>query len=258
MVKAVNGVYATHLREVAGAVDLSVIETLKVAEDSGARTLVSHFVPWSGAVKDYERALDAIEALPVERDVRFDIYPFESVMQPFHEFLPVWAQGDVQTMAKNIKDEWFIPRIVNEMAPIDADQFIVARAPGHEFLVGERALRDVMATYETDDSRVAFIRLMAATGARGTALYRTLDAGMTRRAVASLRSFVASNAPSFGGTDPGVIFRSERTTRTFTEILGWAETDNIMPLPAAVRKISYQPARFFRLKDRESFRGSHC
>jgi N-acyl-D-aspartate/D-glutamate deacylase len=50
------------------------------------------------------------------------------------------------------------------------------------------------------------------------------------------------------------MFRSERTTSTFVTFLKWVESDNLMPLKDAIRKISYEPAQFFGLKGRGELR----
>jgi N-acyl-D-aspartate/D-glutamate deacylase len=248
-----GGIYATHLRDGAEGIEASVKETIQVAEASGVKTLVSHFIPFSKSVAAYEKALVAVEALAPEKNFRFDIYPFGESMVPFHAFLPVWAQGDITTMAKNVQDEWLMPRIIKEMPPIAGDQATIVRAPGHEFLNG-KTLTEVTAMYGLHDAREAFLRLMAATGARGTVLYRDLDVTLARRAIVSPRSFVASNAPAFDGNSPGTMFRSERTTSTFSKFLSLVQEENLMPIKDAIRKISYEPAQFFGLAGRGELR----
>jgi N-acyl-D-amino-acid deacylase len=249
MVKSVDGVYATHLRDSAVGVEDSIKETIRTADASGAKTLVSHFVPFADAAAEYTRALGAIDGLPPDKNFHFDIYPSDETLLPFHAFLPVWAQGNAETMAKSVKDEWLLPRILKDMQRVTAAHFVVARAPDHEFLIG-KTLADVAEMYGLTDPREAFLRLCAATGVRGTALYRNLDMPLARQAMASARSFIASNAPGFGGTPPGNMFRSERTTSTFTKFLSLVEGEDLMPLKEAVRKLSYEPACLFGLKGR--------
>jgi N-acyl-D-amino-acid deacylase len=248
-----GGVYATHLRDGAEGVLASVKETIQVADASGVKTLVSHFVPYARSVDAYEQALQMIEALAPEKNIRFDIYPSGESMLPFHAFLPLWAQGNAETMAKNVQDGWLVPRIIKEMTPIAADRATVVRAPGHEFLSG-KSLADIALMYGVHDAREALVRLMAATGARGTLLYRDLDEPLARRAALSSRSFIASNAPAFDGTPPGGMFRSERTTSTFSKFLALARDENLLAIKDAVRKISYEPSRFFGLAGRGELR----
>ncbi len=249
ILKKNGGVYATHLRDGAAGVEESITETIRLAKGTAVKTLVSHFIPFSNAASEYAKALDAVDALPASLDFRFDLYPFEQTMVPFSAFLPVWAQGDEATMTKSVQDEWLAPRILKEMTPIVGKQCIVVRAPGHEFLVG-KTLAEIAAMYDVKDFREAFLRLCAATSCRGTMLYRNLDKALTRRALASARAFVASNAPGFDGKQPGSMFRSLRTTSTFPRFLALAEEENLLPLKAAVRKLSYESARFFDLPDR--------
>jgi N-acyl-D-amino-acid deacylase len=244
-----GGVWANHLRDGAEGALASVKETIQVAEASGVKTLVSHFVPFTRSIEAYESALHAVEAFAGKKEFRFDICPLNESMLPFHAFLPIWAQGSFVTMAKNVQDAWLVKRIIKEMPPIAADQAIIARAPGHEFLSG-KTLAEVTTMYGLHDAREAFLRLMAATGAHGTLLYRNLDVGLTRRAIVSLRSFIASDAPAFDGNPPSTMFRSERTTSTFSKFLSLVQEENIMPIKAAIRKLSYEPAQFFGLAGR--------
>jgi N-acyl-D-amino-acid deacylase len=248
-----GGVYATHVRDGAEGVEASIKETIQVAEASGAKTLVSHFIPYAKSIAAYERALRVIESLAPDRNFRFDIYPFGESMLPFHAFLPVWAQGGVETMAKNVRDEWLVPRIIKEMPPIAADRATIVRAPGHEFLSG-KTLADVALMYGLHDAREAFLRLMAATGVRGTLLYNDLDEPLARRALASPRSFVASNAPAFDGMPPRTMYRSDRTTSTFSRFLSLVQDEKLIELKGAIRKISYEPAQFFGLAGRGELR----
>ena len=53
----------------------SIDETVRVAEDTGVKVLISHLLPIKGAEKEYESALEKIESLPKEVDFHFDLYP---------------------------------------------------------------------------------------------------------------------------------------------------------------------------------------
>ena len=253
IVKDARGVYATHLRDTTGGIADSVKETLGLVNGSGVRTVISHFVPFAGTAKAYGDARAMIEALPEDRPVKFDLYPFAETMLPFHALLPVWAQGDVKSMAANVNDPWMVSRIIKDMEPLDGQACTVARAPGHEFLIG-KTLSELCEVYSTVDTREAFVGLCATTGVRGTMLCRNLDEGALRDSLASPHSFIASNAPGFNGAPPGNMVRSDRTTSTFTKFLGMVQDENLLPLKDAVRKLSYEPASFFGLAGRGELR----
>lgn len=251
LMKQFRGVYATHLRHPAAGIAASVEETIKLAKETGAKTLISHFIPVMGAEKEYEEALAMIESLPPEIDFHFDIYPSSRSLLPLYTFLPQWAQtGDVDVMLARLKDEWLAGRIKKEMPRWDEENFVIAQAPRNDFLVG-RSLRDVKEMYGLHDGRDALLRLMATMGMRGGILYRNLSSGLARRAIASARSFVASNAPSFDERNSRTRqLKSERSTKTFTDFLAMVQNEKLMPLPAAIAKITAEPAKKFNLRGR--------
>jgi N-acyl-D-amino-acid deacylase len=238
------------LRHRAQGIEESVAETIKLAKETGVPVIINHFVPVIGVEKEYERALDMIEALPPQVELRFDIYPYASSLLPLYTYLPLWVQdGGVDIMLAHIKDEWLLPRIKKDMPRIDADRFMIAQARGNDFLVG-KTLRDVMAMYELTDATDALLRLMKEMNLKGGVLYQNLNERLIQRAIASKRSFVASNAPSFGRMDRGKLMKSERTTSTFTRFLEMVFKHHLLPLDEAIRKITREPARMLGLAGR--------
>jgi N-acyl-D-aspartate/D-glutamate deacylase len=250
-VKKYNGVYATHLRREAAGIKESVEETIKLARETGVSTIISHFAPVVGAEKEYEEALMLINDLPPELDLHFDIAPSTSSLVPIYTFLPEWIQtGGVDIMAESIKDEWLLPRIKKDIPPLDENNFIVAQAPGSEFLVG-KSLREIGEMYEMNDSRDALLRLMQAMRLKGSVLYKNLDAALIARAIASPRSLIASNAPSV----PDVVseekqFKSERSTSTFSAFLSLVEKNKTMSFEDAIKKLTLAPANKFNIAGR--------
>jgi N-acyl-D-amino-acid deacylase len=245
IVKKYNGVYATHLRREAAGVKESVEETIKLARETGASTLISHFIPFVGAEKEYEEALGLIEALPPDVDLHFDIFPSTSSLRPIYTFLPEWVQtGGVAVMQANIQDEWLLPRIKKDIPKLDDENFVIAQATGNESLVG-KSLKDIMEIYELNDGRDALLRLMQTLGLKGSVLYKNLDAHLIARAIASPRSLIASSAPSIasGGSSGEKHLKSDRTTSTFSSFLSLVEERKLMPLEDAIRKITLAPAK---------------
>ncbi len=247
-----GGVYATHLRDGAAGVVRSIEETVSLAKERGVKTLISHFMPMLGAGKEYEAALAEIESLPANMEFRFDAHPFADSLLPIYTFLPEWAQnGGIGVMVANVNDQWLLTRIKKDMSELDEDHFIIAQAPGNEFLVG-KTLRELGVTYGTGDARDAVLKLMATTKMKCSVLYRNIDEVLIAKAIGSPRSLVASAAPSWSRSGPAGKkrrFRTERTTSTFTKFLGLA-AGGLMPLDMAVRKITTEPAALFGLKGR--------
>ena len=251
LTKEFHAIYSTHLRNYDVGIGQSVDETLKLVKDTGAKALISHFVPVIKSRAEYESALGRIEmAAAAGAGIRFDLYPFDTRILPIYTFLPDWAQnGGQQTMLANLKDEWLAKRVRKDMPWIDDEHCIVAQAPDNDPFVG-KTLREVRDIYAFDDSRDALMRLMLETNLRGTLLYRNLDEDLVRRGLSSPQSFVTSDAPSMDANPKrGRLFKSERTTSTFPAFLSLAE-HGLMPLEEAVKKITVLPAKEFGIVGR--------
>ena len=150
------------------------------------------------------------------------------------------------------------PAHKKDIAAIDEDDFFIAQAPGNDFLVG-KSLREIREIYEMNDSRDALLRLMQAMQLKGIVLYKNLDAALIARAIASKRSLIASNAPSFIDGQPGrKHFKSERTTATFSTFLSLVEEQKIMPFEDAIRKITRDPAKKFGITAEGDNRREFC
>jgi N-acyl-D-amino-acid deacylase len=254
IVKEFGGVLGVHLRKNAEGIMLATEEAIRLAKDTGAKTLINHFAPVEGSEKEYEDALAAVESLTPDTDLDVDLYPCTASLLPIYVFLPAWTQtGGVDTMLANVKNEWLAERIKKEMPELREDRFRIAWAPKNEFLVG-KSLAEIKAMYGMNDARDALLRLMVTMELKGGVLYENLSGPMIKKALASKRSFVASNAPSFAPAPTrgvrGKQMKSERSTSTFTKFLALVEEEHLMPLEDAIRKITLLPARKFGLADR--------
>jgi len=127
---------------------------------------------------------------------------------------------------------------------------VVASASRNDFLVG-KTLGELKEMYGMHDGRDALIHLMITTSMLGGILYKNLSQPLIEKALASPRSFIASNAPSFNEwTARTRQLKSERTTKTFTDFLAMVQEKNIMPLEAAIAKITTEPAKKFNIPGR--------
>jgi N-acyl-D-aspartate/D-glutamate deacylase len=148
-------------------------------------------------------------------------------------------------MLMNIADPWLAKRILKEMEPLRADLTVIAQAPGNDFLVG-KSLKEIGDIYGITDVREIMLRFMAQTRLRGIVLAKVIDEDLARRALADPRSFIASDAPSFGVMKGRKQLKTERTTSTFAAFLSLVD-HGLLPIQDAVRKITRDPAREFGL-----------
>ena len=252
IVRNQNGVYATHVRSSTAGLARSIDETIKLATNVGARTIISHFMPIVGNEEAYREALQKMESLPERIQLKFDIYPFETSVLAIYTFLPVWAQsGGREVMLANVKDEWLRARIMKDIPKINPEEFVIAQAPDNEFFVG-KSLKEIAKIYDTSSYNVALLKLMETTELRAVICYKNISTSLVKKAIQSKRSFIATNAASF--PDIGKLLKPERATSTFAKFLGMAEGENLMPLESAIRKITAEPARMFNFSGRGEIR----
>lgn len=248
-----DGVYATRVRDAEGSSrEDALAETVRLATETGVKTVANHFMPVDGQEDSYRRALAMMNGLPDALAFRFAADPFGQSLLPIYRFLPEWAQnGGIQVMLANIQDEWLLARIRKDIAQIEASSFIIAHAPGSEFLVG-KTLGDIRSMYELDDDRDALLALMTALKLKGSILYRNLNAPLARKALAGPRSLVGSHAPSFGTSAKGGWIKPDAATSAFNSFLALAASGSLSPLnlKTAVRKITAEPAALMGIKKR--------
>ncbi|MBU6500937.1 MAG: amidohydrolase family protein [Patescibacteria group bacterium] len=248
--KSFNGVYATHLRGGESNIYEATEEAIKIAEGTGVKTLISHFMPFQGTKSFYEKSLKRIEGLPNKLDLHFDVYPYDTSLLALYTFLPQWAQnGGNEKMLRNINDEWLGPKIKNDFPELDAENFIVARAPGNSSLVG-KTLEDISEIYGVSDQASALMQLMLTTKLKAVVLYKNINNKLIRRAIGSSRSFIASNSPSLSETESVGTLKPERTRSTFTKFIGLALSEKLLSLDKIIQKITSEPAAKFNLRNR--------
>ncbi|MEK7547203.1 MAG: amidohydrolase family protein [Patescibacteria group bacterium] len=249
-VKSFNGVYATHLRKGGEGLSESVGETLKIFNETGVKTLISHFMPRLGEEKGYEKALEELGRLPANKDFHFDVYPFDSTIVPLYTFLPEWAQREnLEMMNLLIQDEWQSSKILKELPAVAPENFLVSRATKNEAVVGH-SLKELKTIYGTNDSKKALLQLMITTKLQAVVFHKNISERLIKSAISHPRSLIASNAASSHEKSSDKALKPERATSTFTKFLSMAENENLMPLEDAIKKITLVPAKKFGLHGR--------
>jgi N-acyl-D-aspartate/D-glutamate deacylase len=252
-VERAGGIHAAGLRVTEGeGMEDAVEEIAHLLEDTGVPTFIAHFMPFDGSEDAYRKALAHINRFSGRAPLRFSAHPFGQSLAPLYTFLPSWAQnGGMAVMVNNIKDEWFRTRVRKDLPAVDEDTFIIAHAPGNEFLVG-KTLHDIRTMHELPDARDALLVLMTTTDLRCSVLVRNINTGIVRKALASPQSFVGTHSPSWGPVKKSSWIKPEAATSAYTTFLGLAAHGDLSPLglAGAVAKLTAEPASFLGLKDR--------
>lgn len=244
-VRALGGIYTTHLRDERGGLLDSLNETIRLAEELGVPTIVSHLRPLLGFEREFESGLLMLGKS--ETDVRFDCYPFDTSIVPIYTLLPGWVQsGGVAVMQANIGKPHGEDAILRGIPPLEGDELRVLFAPGVEYLVG-KTLAEFSENRGLTPAR-GLLELMRVTNLRAVMLYRNVNVDWAVRAVTHPRAFVASNSPSFGA---GVLLeKPERAYRTFPHFLVTVTEGRFLTYEEAIRKVTALPAHMFRLRGR--------
>lgn len=246
LVKNLGGVYSSHLRR--GEEELSVKETKKLWEETGAPALITHFTPVKGNEEAYEAALAEVNKIPTDADFHFALPPFAVSTIPVASFLPSWAQaGGVESAAKIVLDSHQSERLLEELPAISGKDFTVAQAPRNDILVG-KTLQDIMKIFSVANTKKALLKLMATTRMRAVVHYKNLNTALVKEALKSPHALIASHAPSFG--EKKSFLKSDRSTSTFTQFLKLVEKEKWLSMEDAVRRITAIPARKLGLKGR--------
>lgn len=241
-----GGVYATHLRNEKDKLLESVNETIKITQETGVKTMISHFRPLMGYEKHYEAALGIIEKQS-KLDLHFDNYPFDTSVVPIYTLLPKWMQiGGIAAMLSNLERIKNDERLITDLLKLKNMEIIVARAPSAKYLVG-KSLADFARNQDLDQPQ-ALIKLMRVTGLRAVVFHKNINHDLVVKSLTSEKGLIASNGAGLPNR-PDVL-KHERFYNTFPKFLHIVMEDKIMPLETAIKKITNIPAQKFNLKNR--------
>ncbi|MDO8601785.1 MAG: hypothetical protein Q7R62_01470 [bacterium] len=254
-----HGVYATHLRNEKEGIVAATQETILIAKETGAKTLISHFRPIAGYENEFEKALALIENNPDKLDLHFDLYPFNYSILPIYTLLPSWAhEGSLEEMHAQVRDEQMESEIIKDIPSFKSDDLIIARATGFDYLVGKTV--GEFSKGQGLTLKKGLLHLMRITKLKAVLFHKNINLAVSQNALISDRALVASNSPSL--IENKNVLENDRAKKTFTEFLhllskfspstgGRSSSDGRKKsLEWAVAKITSEPARKFNLRDR--------
>lgn len=232
IVKKYNGVYATHLRNEKEGLLNSINETIKIAEETGVKVIISHFRPLLENEENFKRALELLEKTKTE--TFFDVYPFDVSMMPIYKLLPLWTQnGGLAIMYKQLLDHQLFQRILKELPPLTRDDLTIASAPGNEFLIGKNI--GEIAKNQGVTIPEALLKLMITTRLKALVFYKNINMSLVSELLIHPKSFISSNTIRLRG-------------KAFPEFLRMV--NGKLSIEEAIKKITSQPAQMFGLKER--------
>lgn len=241
-----GAVYATHLRnEGRGLLD-SLTETINIGKETNVKILINHLRPLMGFEAEYSEGLLLLSQHTEDANVYFDLYPFEMSHVALYSLLPEWAQdGGMEVMLENLKNKSIRSQIISSLhLEGSGDDIIIASAPHSEYLVG-KTLKNFAGKRNVSIAE-GLLLLMELTQLKSTVLYKNIDYALAKKSLSHPKALISSNAQS---AEPGV-FKSERSTRTFTKFLDLVWAEKILSIEAAILKITALPASLYGFKNR--------
>ncbi len=249
-----QGVYATHLRDEEEGLLAAVAETVKVTEETGVKTLISHFKPQLGFENEYQKGLEMIHSVASELDIHVDSYPFAETIVPIYTLLPRWARvGNLDVMLSYLENPDTRNRIVSEVSAMDGKAILIAQAKGREYLLG-KTLHQMAESQEVSVGE-ALVRLMKLTHLRATVFYKNINLDLLVRNLERNQVLIASNGASL--PSDAKLIKHERFSRTFPKFLEMMLRLKGLTLPQAVEKITSEAAEKFGIKKRGLVKEGH-
>ncbi|HEX9582411.1 MAG TPA: D-aminoacylase [Gemmatimonadales bacterium] len=256
-----GGIYISHMRDEASAVVESVLETIRIGEEGGLPTQVTHHKVvgpgyWGRSVETL-RAIDVARARGV--DATMDQYPYTASSTSIQAaLLPAWAQeGGREALMNRLKDPATRARIKAESARIirlergggDPKNVVIARCEWDATLSGKSLadvarLRGLEPTIE-NGAEVA-LWIVEQGGCQG--VFHAINEQDLVRILRHPATMVGSDGeiPTFGRGSP-----HPRSYGTFARVLAvYVREQGVLTLEEAVRKMSSFPAQRLGLADR--------
>ena len=262
-----GGAYFTHQRSEANAIDSSLDEVFRVAQEAGIRTQIWHlktaYKPnWGKMPSVLARIADARSR---GIDVAANAYPWTAGSNGLDACLPPWIrEGGREALLKRLADPTLRAKAkkeMNEETSAWSNQYLGAGGPDRVLVASvvnvklkpyEGKTIAQIAAEEKKDPRDALIDLVIADRANVACIIFMMDENDVRTALKS--PLVAFCTDSGAGATDGIFSEEKSHPR------GWASTarilglyvrdEKVVPLEEAVRKMTSFPAEAAALKGR--------
>jgi N-acyl-D-amino-acid deacylase len=262
-----GGMYISHLRSEANQLLEAVDELIRIARESGAPAEIYH-LKQAGA-ENWGKLDSVIARIEAANDaglrITTDMYTYTAGATGLDAAMPPWVQeGGYEAWKARLQDPGIRARVIAEMrTPTNAWENLMrlTGSPERVLLVGFKAdslkrhtgrtLAAVAAEYGLSPEEMA-IELVIRDGSRVGTVYFLMNEDNVRRQVQLPYMTFGSDG---GALAPeGVFLRSSTHPRAygnFARLLGrYVRDERLIPLEAAVRKLSGLPAEHLQLRRR--------
>jgi len=256
-----GGIHISHMRDETAKVRDSVAETIRIGEEGGLPTQVTHNKilgqPNWGASVDTLKLIDAARARGV--DVSSDQYPYTaSSTSVTAALMPAWSlEGGREEMLARMADpaqrkrirEVMVNRILNERGGGDPRNIQISNTDFDPSLAGKNLAEITRAAgKEPTPENAADIALALIEKGSVGGIFHAMAEPDVERILRHPSTMIASDGevPIFGKSSP-----HPRSYGTFARVLGrYVRDRKLLTLEEAVRKMSSMPAQRVGLRDR--------
>lgn len=255
-----GGIYISHMREEGLAVLESVAETIRIGEEAGLPTQITHHkivgAPmWGGSVETL-RLVD--EATERGVDVSIDQYPYTASSTSLTILFPGWSlDGGRDALLARMNDSAQRQRLKADIVyNIEVDRggddpanVAIAQCP-HDNTINGLNLSEILRSQERGVSHENAAELLMELVAAGncSAVFHAINEEDVRNIMRHEKTMIASD----GGIEgPSERVPHPRNYGTFARVLGYyARDEGVLPVYTAIHKMTMQPADRIGLSDR--------
>jgi dihydroorotase/N-acyl-D-amino-acid deacylase len=255
-----DGIYISHMREEGLDLLKSVAETIRIGEEGGLPTQLTHHkvvgAPMWGKSVDTLRMVD--EAIERGVDVSIDQYPYTASSSGLTILFPGWSlDGGRPALLERMADPEERQRLKGDIAyRIEVDRggndpanVGLSNCP-HDTSLNGLNLAQVLRQQEREVSNENAAELLMELVEAGncSAVYHAIEEEDVERIMAHPATMPSSD----GGVEgPSERVPHPRNYGTFARVLGhYVRQENVMPLHTAIHKISMKPADRLNLAER--------
>ena len=250
-----DGLYTSHMRNEGKTIFPALDEFLAIVRGSGIRGEIYHLkVSGKENWDKLEEVIRRIEAARAEGlPVTADIYPYNASSTGLTIELPGWArEGGHEAMVARLKDPELRPKIAADMDMIPAEDLMLTsfENPDLRHLTG-KSLAEVAAARGTTPEQTAFDLIIEDDSRVGTVRFTMSEDNIRRKIALPWVSFCSDSSsqapePPFTYAQP-----HPRGYGAFARLLGkYVREEQIIPLEAAIHRLTQFPAANLRLKQR--------
>jgi dihydroorotase/N-acyl-D-amino-acid deacylase len=264
VVGKMGGIHISHMRDEASHVLDSVRETIRIGEEGGLPTQITHHKMmgqpnWGKSVESL-KLVEAARARGV--DVTIDQYPYTASSTGIAALIPQWAlEGGQKSISERLAapdqrariKAAIVQSLKVDRAAGDPKNVAIANCPFDRTLTGKNLTQITQARGVEPTLENAAETVMDLVNRGGcSAVYHAIAEEDVVRIMRSPYSMIASDGeiPVFGQAAP-----HPRSYGTFARVLGvYVREQNVLTLEDAVRRMSAFPAQRLKIWDRGMLR----